>query len=92
LAGELTTKAERNVQFMAAKQIVIGIMAQCQLGLRTIGSNSRSAKHALQKARVEPRASAGQTLSRDVCVKNPLVLHKIDANTTNQIPGVNNVL
>jgi hypothetical protein len=87
LAGELTTSAERNVQFIPAKKQVMGTMAQCQVTRWTSGTKRQSAKQARQNAIAGPRTSTGHPFNTVVCVKNPLVLHNTEASTTNHTPG-----
>jgi hypothetical protein len=87
-AGEPMTNADKNVQFIAAKQHVIGIIAQCQLGFRTRGRSNNRAKQARQKAIAGPLLSTGHPLSNVVCVKNPLLLQSTAAATTNHTPGI----
>ena len=63
-------------------------MIRCQVGRRTNGSNSRSAKQARQKTRAAPRVSRGHPSSNLVCVKKPLLLQSTAARTTRIIPEV----
>ena len=87
-AGEPLTIAVRNVQFIATKQTVIGIMTQCNVGRCTNGKSRTRAKHARQNAIAAPLDSRGQPFSKVVCVKNPLLLQRTAATTTRMIPVI----
>lgn len=63
-------------------------MAQWNVTLRTNGNSKNNAKKARQKAIAEPRTSRGHTSSSLVCVKNPLLLHRMAARTTSAMPVV----
>jgi hypothetical protein len=63
---------------MSAKQATAGISFQVQTGRRTIGSNTKLANAARQKASNGP----GQPAKYGAFAKNPLLLHKRAAANT----------